>query len=193
MTPKGHISTKSICKALESIATVLKGSTPWFSKDPNQKENFCLEFMTAYFENIPKSGSSFEWISSLCESGAIQSIAEVLQASGLKGNMATLPVEVTGSHASSSVAHFFEWVVEVHHIFSTLHKRFMAHEVNYDEIILYTDCIKSVKKVCSSLMIVEFVVQEKKLTDIKKMYDDDFQQLNSLLLKQVHGENHEKL
>ena len=180
-----------MCKALESTATTLKGSMLWFSNVPNQREKFCLDFMTAYLDKTSKSSSSFDWIQSLCESGVIQSIGEVLQATGLKGYMDTLPVQVTNSQ-SPSVVHFFEWIVEVHDIMYTLHKKILAHDVNYDVIFLYMNCIRSVKRFCSSLMITELAVQEKKLTDMMKMYEDKYQELNSLLLKQVHGEKHDK-
>ena len=185
-----------IWKAIESMSKQLMESISWVEKAPNQRELFCLDFVSSYLDGIPVVDGSFEWVSR-CEDNecAVNSILNVYNNYLPNSNYQTTLEQISDTvdqNESKSVKNLFQWVWKIKAFLSKWKERFTKKLMNYDQIMVYKRHLKMLQSMSSRMMVEELVFSEQELKAFKLEYEVEFRKLNSLLLKQVPGDEHRK-
>lgn len=174
------------------MAAYMKESSDWVLKAPNQKQKFCLGFLSKYLEKIPASPSSCEWITQSLE--VTKYVGEIYCAH--KSDLSCplleqLPIEIK-ENPSQAVQDLFLWIRKVQCILEGWKIKVDDENINYDEIVTYQENHKSIGKTCGYLGGEVVVIPLIKLDAIKRTFQGNYQLLNAQLLKEIQGDTQGK-
>ena len=170
------------------MANHLTGSTSWADKAPDQRELFCLDFITSYLDSVPVVNESFSWLSRFIDDEAVCSVLKVYSHFIVKANCQTPMTQIPDyiqDNESQSVKKLFLWILKIESFLMIWRKRFADKLVTYDHIQLYLQNIKVMYDISVHLKVEHLVFQHEEVIVVGNEYESDFQELNSLLLKQV--------
>ena len=183
-----------VLKAIESMALLLTESIAWAEKAPNQRELFCLDFITSYLDTIKVATENFEWICR-CKNNAMISILNIygnfLEKSKYQPTMKEIPESVQDNE-SQSAKNLFEWILKIKAFLDTWRDRFSEHTVNYDQINAYIVQLTVLQNMSHCMKVEHLVCSEQELKELKQEYERKFKDLNSLLLKPIPGDGQRK-
>ena len=187
-------SRSNVLKAIESMALLLTDSIAWAEKVPNQRELFCLDFITSYLDTIKVVTENFEWLCH-CENNAIFSILNVydnfLEKFNYQPSIKEIPDSVPDNE-SQSVKYLFKWILKIKDFLVTWRDRFDENMINYDQIYEYKKHLHVLQSMSSCMKVEHLVCSDQEVKEVKQQYERKFKELNSLLLKPVPGEGQRK-
>lgn len=185
-----------ISKTVVKMTVCLTDSITWVEKAPNQKESFCVDFITSFLDDIQISDTSFNWLSQCSECDAIYHILEVYRNFAVTANcqfaLEHLPYCIQ-SHPSPSVTKLFKWIMGVPNFLQSWSDRFTSQSLNYDEILLYKLHVNVMLKLSTYFDVKHLVHSEHIVREAKFEFEKTFKELNSLLLKPVPTDGQEKM
>ncbi len=82
---------------------------------------------------------------------------------------------------------YFEWIQTIQHILQTWNCKIKLKQVTIDDILLYASCFNEVAKICAVLHADTLVVDSSLIDELKLSLEEQFENLNILLLKYIPG------
>ena len=147
--------------------------------------------MTTCSSEIPVSSESFDWI---------RSYAFVIVQLGKMFTTYCITCKLLGPHcilsqhfpqisisASVDVIRYFQWVKKAQDVLIMWQRKFLHNEVNYDDILTYDTHHASIDQLGQALCANMLVVDRQVVQDVKNLFIDHFDQLNSYLLRYIPG------
>ena len=176
------------------MTKVLKGSLWWLLEKPTQKEQFCLDLLCGYLKLLLCSKTSFEWMSNFTV--VIKSVGEIYCAYHAQHKHSKDPIIqdafLQSVRANSGVAAYslIKWIQGIQVVLASWQRNTQADDVTLNDLSFYIEKTELVQKLATSVAAEHLVVSLSDLNEKKRLYHDNGNELNSLLLKQStqHGE-----
>ena len=168
---------------------VLTKDTTWVENAPNQRELFCLDYISSYLDSVQVVNGSFEWVSR-CEKDE----SVVLSVLSIYSNYITKSKgqEMPFMEPNSAAMKLFQWVSNIDSFLVTWKEKFTQSLVTYDQIVQYKHHLRILQSMSSCMILEENVCSEQEVRELKHQYERQFKELNSLLLKPVPGDGNRK-
>ena len=188
MVPKRvELPISPVIKAIECMTKVLKGSLQWLLEKPTQKEQFCLDLLCGYLELLPCSKTSFEWMSNFTV--VIKPVGEIYCAYHAQHKHKDPIIQdafLKNVQAYSGVAAYslIKWIQGIQVVLAHWHRNIQADDITLNDLSFYIEKIELVHKLATSFAAEHLVVSMSDLNEKKRLYHDNSNELNSLLLKQ---------
>lgn len=171
------------------MASLLSRDTSWVVRAPNQRELFCIDYISSYLDSIHVVTRSFYWVSQ-CKNdeNVVFSVLNIYTKYVIQSESQQMPV----LEPNSAAMKLFMWISNVQKFLITWQEKFTKHLVNYDQIVNYKDHLKILLSMARLMKVEESVCSERTVKDLKHQYEREFKELNSLLLKPVPGDGNNK-
>lgn len=189
------LKRSAVSKAIEKMTVWLTGSITWVEKAPDQRESFCIDFITSFLDNIQITDTSFDWLSQCSEYDAIYHILKVYENFMARANCQSVVEQLPHciqSNPSPSVEKLFKWIIGVQKFLQSWSDRFTSQSLNYDQIMLYKQNVNEMLKLSTYFNVEHLVHSELVVKATKLEFEKTFKELNSLLLKPVPIDGQEK-
>ena len=87
-----------------------------------------------------------------------------------------------------SLCRYFHWVCRLHKALLVWNQKFMERQINYDEIVTYMSQHSQLKNLGQAICASSAIVDAEHAQDVQKMFLNDFERLNILLIKYIPGQ-----
>ena len=184
-----NINPKLMNVLTASLTTLCK-KVSWFNAhSPHQQ--FCWGVVATCSSKIPVSSERFDWIHSYVF--VIRQLGKMFTTYCIARKLDPhcilswhFPQEISTS-ASNDVIHYFQWVKDVQDLLIVWQENFQHNEVNYDDILTYGTHHASIDQLGQALWANKLVVDRQIVQNVKNLFIDHFDQLNSYLLRYIPG------
>ena len=131
--------SEGVAKTIESMALLLSRDTAWVVRAPNQRELFCIDYISSYLDSIHVVTQSFDWVSR-CEKdeSVVISVLNIYTKYMVQSESQQMPV----LEPNSAAMKLFLWMSNVQNFLITWKEKFTKHLVNYDQIVNYKHHLK---------------------------------------------------
>ena len=136
-----------------------------------------LEWVNAYYTIIDQLGRIY---GVYCSQQQLQDTRSILDGENM-------PADISES-SCDGVKIFFEWVSKAQRILDSWRQKFQSHQINYDEIQLYTTLFSQLNRVATSLSAEALVVDMQLVQELKQDLLQVFEMLHVLLLRYIPGQ-----
>ena len=189
-----HLQTQSVEKpAVKLLSTVInvlsKNVCP--QGNPTRKERFCWGVVTTFCERIQPKQDSFQWAE--LHANVIEKMGEIYglycQRRNFKreSEQCILQDKLRPDicRCSPEARKYYVWIQQIHKIFSNWYFKLMHQTINHDDLINLENSHSSVCKVARAVCAMFTILPDENIKKMKKTYQQDFEELNVLLLRYV--------
>jgi len=181
---------KPALKLLTTIITVLSKNV-YPNVGLTRKERFCWGVVATFCERIQPKHNSFQWAE--LHANVIEKMGEIYGLYCQRQNFKRDSEQCILQEEWNLEAHkwppevrkYYEWIQQIHVIFSNWHDKLMHQTINHDGMINYSSNHSSICKVAKAVCAMSKVVENDYIARMKKTYLTDFEELNFLLLRYV--------
>ena len=176
---------KASLRLLNTVINVLsKNVCP--QDNLTRKERFCWGIIVTFCEQIKPQQNSFQWAESFtavcAKMGEIYGV--YCQKRSIKRGSVQMRPDIYS--CPPDVVKYYEWVQRIRDFFWNWHTKFMLQEINHDEMVDYRGSHSSLFKVAKAVCATGMIIEDQYISELQRIYLNDFEQLNLLLLRYVH-------
>ena len=183
----------SVNNAMDAAVNVLTDNLVWIQKAPTLKQKFCLQILCMCCTKIPVSSDmDFNWTREY--TGIINKLGTVFCSYSSSKKFTEeqtlcklLPEEVR-NNPSDSVLQYFQWIQRLHKVLSSWSLKLDHESANYDDIFWYHQNQRHICKLAEAVAGTSLVLSSHKISGLHLSFQEEFVQLNQLLLKYIPGD-----